>query len=317
MNPNYGVLVQNPYSVLQEEGPILDTGTVEVPLADEPPDPEKRFSYLNYWEEHPDYGKAVKEAWDIPVRGNTIYRLFSRLKNVRQRLIDIHKNFYSGISGKVQEAQKNLHDCQSGLQANSLDPAMLAMEHDLLQTYLILKKAEHSSLLQRAKIQNITYNDAPTSYYFLELLLGSIKWLLGQHSLVDSSQMESFDGPRFPESGCEEICREVDDKEIKLSLFSIAFNKSPGQDGFSAQFFKTSWDTIELEFCNAVKGFFISGNISKQANTTLLALIPKKLVVSTIMDYRPIACCTVFYKTISKILCSRLKPFLPDLVGKE
>ncbi|XP_074288921.1 uncharacterized protein LOC141614066 [Silene latifolia] len=269
----------------------------------------KRFSYLNCWEDHPDYGQVVKEAWDMPVRGNVIYRLFSRLKNVRQRLIDIHKNSYSGISGKVQEAQKNLHDCQSSLQANPLDPTMLAMEQNLLQTYLILKKAEHNSLLQRAKIQNIKYNDAPISYYFSRIaarkhqsLIGRIKdrqgleregmsdvnqafveyyqWLLGHHSPTDFSLMESLEGPRFPESGCEEICR-------------------------------------ELEFCNAIKGFFQSGNISKQANTTLLALIPKKSVVSTVMDYRPIACCTDFYKTVSKILCSRLKPFLPDIAGKE
>ncbi|XP_074283246.1 uncharacterized protein LOC141607796 [Silene latifolia] len=57
--------------------------------------------------------------------------------------------------------------------------------------------------------------------------------------------------------------------------------------------------------------------MSKQTNTTLLALIPKKPVVATVMDYIPIAYCTVFYKTVSKILYSRLKPFLPDIVGKE
>ncbi|XP_074313569.1 uncharacterized protein LOC141648750 [Silene latifolia] len=61
----------------------------------------------------------------------------------------------------------------------------------------------------------------------------------------------------------------------------------------------------------------VLSKMAKQANTTLLALIPKKPVVETVMDYRPIACCTVFYKTVSKILCSRLKPFLPDIVGKE
>ncbi|XP_074319512.1 uncharacterized protein LOC141656500 [Silene latifolia] len=57
--------------------------------------------------------------------------------------------------------------------------------------------------------------------------------------------------------------------------------------------------------------------MSKQPSTTLLALIPKKAVVATMMDYRPIACCTVFYKTVSKILCVHLKPFLSQIVGKE
>ncbi|XP_074267032.1 uncharacterized protein LOC141590333 [Silene latifolia] len=57
--------------------------------------------------------------------------------------------------------------------------------------------------------------------------------------------------------------------------------------------------------------------MSTQANVTLLALIPKKPVMATVMDYRTIACCTVFYKTVSKILCARLKPCLSQIVGKE
>ncbi|XP_074314104.1 uncharacterized protein LOC141649309 [Silene latifolia] len=56
--------------------------------------------------------------------------------------------------------------------------------------------------------------------------------------------------------------------------------------------------------------------MSKQANTTLLALISKKPVVTSVMDYMPLACCTVLYKTVSKILCERLKPLLPNIVGK-
>ncbi|XP_074315382.1 uncharacterized protein LOC141651576 [Silene latifolia] len=231
---------------------------------------KRRFSYLNCWEDHKDYGKVVKEAWDIPVKGNAIHRLFPKLKNVRLQLINIHKTSYSRISGKVKEAQQHLHDCQISLQTKPLDSSLLALEQTLLQSYLDLKKAEKSSLTQRAKIQDIKYNYAPTSYYFTRIAARKHQSIIGK----------------------------IKDRH--------------GQDGFSAQFFKTSWNIIRHEFCNAVKGFLKTGNMPKQANTTLLALIPKKSVVSTVMDYRPIACCTVFYKTVSKILCSRLKPFLPD-----
>ncbi|XP_074299141.1 uncharacterized protein LOC141630176 [Silene latifolia] len=192
------------------------------------------------------------------------------------------------------------------------------MDQELLQVYLALKKAERSSLTQRVKIQNIKYNDAPTRYYFSKIaarkhqcLIGKIvdrhgiekegmqgvnqafieyyKWLLGQQVQIDSSQMGALEGPRTHETSWDELCRDVDDREIKLALFFIASNKSPGQDGFSAQFFKTSWDTIRHEFCNVVKGFFKTWDMSKQANTTLLALNPKKPVVSTFMDYWTIA----------------------------
>ncbi|XP_074293211.1 uncharacterized protein LOC141620172 [Silene latifolia] len=39
--------------------------------------------------------------------------------------------------------------------------------------------------------------------------------------------------------------------------------------------------------------------MSKLANTTLLTLIPKNKVSSSVTDFRPISCCTIFYKTIN------------------
>ncbi|XP_074315324.1 uncharacterized protein LOC141651516 [Silene latifolia] len=141
---------------------------------------KRRFSYLNCWEDHKDYGKVVKEAWDIPVKSNAIHRLFPRLKNVRLQLINIHKTSYSGISGKVKEAQQYLHDYQISVQTKPLDSSLLALEQTLLQTYLDLKKAEKSSLTQRAKIQDIKYNYAPTSYYFARIAARKHQSIIGK-----------------------------------------------------------------------------------------------------------------------------------------
>lgn len=52
----------------------------------------------------------------------------------------------------------------------------------------------------------------------------------------------------------------------------------------------------------------------KQINITTLVLLPKKDNPTSIKDYRPLACCSVLYKIISKILASWLGRVLPDLV---
>ncbi|XP_074289081.1 uncharacterized protein LOC141614222 [Silene latifolia] len=59
---------------------------------------KKRFSYLNCWVEQEEYDSIIQIAWDSPVKGNAIFRLFSKLKITRIALIKHHKNHLTGIS---------------------------------------------------------------------------------------------------------------------------------------------------------------------------------------------------------------------------
>lgn len=67
----------------------------------------------------------------------------------------------------------------------------------------------------------------------------------------------------------------------------------------------------------AVKSFFEKGFLPKGVNTTILALIPKKLEAREMKDYRPISCCNVIYKVISKIIANRLKMVLPHFISEN
>lgn len=49
-------------------------------------------------------------------------------------------------------------------------------------------------------------------------------------------------------------------------------------------------------------------------NSTILTLLPKFPGSTIIKDYRPISCCNILYKVISKILVNRLKPLLPYII---
>ena len=98
-------------------------------------------------------------------------------------------------------------------------------------------------------------------------------------------------------------------------LFSMPKDKSPGPDGYTTEFYKAAWATIGHEFTLAVQSFFVKGFLPKGINSTILALIPKKLRAKEMKDYRPISCCNVIYKVISKIIANRLKVLLPIFVA--
>lgn len=61
--------------------------------------------------------------------------------------------------------------------------------------------------------------------------------------------------------------------------------------------------------------FFDKGTLLKQVNSTQISLIAKNDTPDRHGDYRPIACCNVLCKTISKVLCNRLTLVLLEIVS--
>ncbi|XP_021985789.1 uncharacterized protein LOC110881983 [Helianthus annuus] len=127
------------------------------------------------------------------------------------------------------------------------------------------------------------------------------------HSIVDAS------GNRHDGDGVVDAL--VTREEIKQAMFSISENKAPGPDGYTSAFFKHAWDIVGEEVTNAVLDFFDNGQLLKQINHAILSLIPKKDTADSVLDYRPISCCNVLYKCISKIITERIKGSLESFVG--
>ncbi|GKV52760.1 hypothetical protein SLEP1_g59327 [Rubroshorea leprosula] len=112
----------------------------------------------------------------------------------------------------------------------------------------------------------------------------------------------------------EELCRPFTTKEVEIALFSIPSNKSPGPDGFTSGFYRAAWSIIKNDVTAAV---FDSGKILKQINATNITIVPKVSCPNVVNDYRPIACCNVIYKVISKLLTQRINEVLSMLVSNN
>lgn len=119
---------------------------------------------------------------------------------------------------------------------------------------------------------------------------------------------------RCPESTAASLVRDITPDEIKGVLFSMPSNKAPGPDGYPVEFYKSAWPIIGKDFTTAVQSFFIYGFMPRGVNATILSLIPKRTDPETMKDYRPIACCNMLYKVVSKLLANRLKELLPELI---
>lgn len=66
--------------------------------------------------------------------------------------------------------------------------------------------------------------------------------------------------------------------------------------------------------CRAIKSFFWTGNFLSEVNATIIHLIPKGENPSSPTENRPIACCTVLYMIILKMICNRIQAVLSSLI---
>ena len=57
---------------------------------------------------------------------------------------------------------------------------------------------------------------------------------------------------------------------------------------------------------NAIMHFFQTGYLIPTFNSTIVALVPKCRNPNSMKEFRPISCCSVIYKCITKILANKL-----------
>ncbi|XP_075076119.1 uncharacterized protein LOC107763904 [Nicotiana tabacum] len=111
-----------------------------------------------------------------------------------------------------------------------------------------------------------------------------------------------------------QLIRPVSREEVKQALLGINDNKAPGCDGYNSYFFKKTWHIVGEEITAAVQDFFENADMCKAINCTTITLIPKIQNPTNIRDFRPISCCTVLYKLISKVITTRMQGVMDRLV---
>lgn len=126
------------------------------------------------------------------------------------------------------------------------------------------------------------------------------------YSLFDSKTLDDDDRLHLE--------ADISEGETTDAMFSINTDKAAGPDGFNSLFYRHSWEIVKEDVINAIMEFFAKGKMLKQVNSTAITLIPKIACPSSISDYRPIACCNVVYKVITKVLTNRLRRVISKLV---
>lgn len=296
------------------------------------------FRYDRRLSKNTEVGKIVKDTWLI----NTQLKVKQKIDKCRTAII--------AWSKKQRETNRaNLEKLRSMIEEQTISPApdtilLEKLKKDLLEAY----RTEENYWKQRSRQLWLHLGDKNSGFFhastkkrkainkfaMIETEEGSVVYkeediaatiekyftnLFTPKTCNIEEMKEVISGaicPRVTVEQNENFTKGPLPDEIKEALFSIHPEKAPGPDGFSACFFQSNWEVVGDDIIKEVQAFFTSGYMPRTVNETHVRLIPKGTGAKTTADYRPIALCNVYYKTISKLLSRRLQPILQSLIAE-
>ncbi|GJU68574.1 RNA-directed DNA polymerase, eukaryota, reverse transcriptase zinc-binding domain protein [Tanacetum coccineum] len=251
---------------------------------------KKSFRFSKFVAEKPEFLDVVKKEWKCDCDEYSMYKLIQKMMRMKDPL-----NRIAWKNGNLFQNVKKL-------------------EADVLNEYNIAIDDEEKLLAQKAKVKWLSEGDKNTKYFHNVIksrrhsnrVRGvcdeNRNWFEGDNMTVqfvnhfekflgNKGDVEQIENPselftnKISQGKAEDMVREVTNKEIKDAIFDI------------------------------VKEFFKANKLLGEFNATLITLVPKIQNPNKVSDFRPIACCNVVYKCISKIITNRIQGCLADIVS--
>ena len=107
-------------------------------------------------------------------------------------------------------------------------------------------------------------------------------------------------------------------EEASKTLLSMSNNKSPGSDGFTAEFFKMFWKNIGHFVIRSLNYGYDTGELSSTQKQGIIPCIPKDGKPKQFLkNWRPISLLNVVYKIASGCIAKRLKSCIHKLISSD
>jgi len=210
-------------------------------------------------------------------------------KKAEYALFRLRTRFYEGgeKAGKLLSRQLKQQNAANIIPAIKKGDSMVSLTKDINEVFQNFYKHLYTSSgsLDEEKIKQ----------YFSNMELPKL----------DVLQSESLDLP-------------ITQEEVKAAITSLKSGKSPGMDGFPAEYYKKYADIVAPILTDVYIEAFEVEVLPSTFMEALITLIPKKdRDLADPANFRPVSLINVDCKVLAKILASRLEKVLPSIIYKD
>ncbi|XP_074266081.1 uncharacterized protein LOC141588541 [Silene latifolia] len=297
----------------------------------------KAFKFETFWTCDPSFYPLVAHTWPSLTDG-----IPSKLSNLSLTITDWAKVIFGDLPSRKRRLSARLLGVQRSLCTHPNSDSLLTLNDSLTQELNCVLDLEHFYWKDRSRISWLTDGDRNTTFFqksvtirrsfnrILSLTNNAGLTISGHDDLnkhITTYFTDLFTSGKeiaylvppvnLPSPGPPFTSTFLipSSEEIRTAIFSLGSGKAPGPDGFHAGFFKKCWEIIKADFIPFIQNIFHSKTIPAAINLTSISLIPKIPSPQSITNFRPISLCNTTYKTVTKILVNRLKPFMHSLIS--
>ncbi|GJZ49122.1 RNA-directed DNA polymerase, eukaryota, reverse transcriptase zinc-binding domain protein [Tanacetum coccineum] len=315
------------YAVFQPYG-ISDHSPAVLRIPVQNKSSPKPFKFSNVVTTFPRFKEIVTEGWSTQFRGFHMFTVVKRLKLLKKPL---RKLLYDkgNLHDNVNRLRVEVERVQKDLDVDPFNQTLRDEEAVYVRAFTDALIMEERFLKQKAKVEWLKVGDSNSTYFHKSVkgrisrnridiitdvggnlitgdgvpsaFVSHYEAFLGQSGITTPFDSDDLIMTKLDSDQALEMIKNVTAKEVKDALFSMGNDKSPGPDGYTACFFKESWDIVAADVTCAIQEFFTNGNLLKELNHTIIALVPKVKSPSCINDYRPISCCNVLFKCVTRL----------------
>lgn len=167
--------------------------------------------------------------------------------------------------------------------------------------------------------------DNDNEYLSTEEILDSqkhyFKNLYSEKLEVDNNPIETILGEnqsKLTDDEASSLEGEIKYFELAEALRNMKNSKTPGNDGFTAEFFKFFWIDLKMFILNSLNYGYKTGLLSITQRQGIITCLPKpNKSPFYLKNWRPISLLNVVYKLASSVIASRLKKVLHNIMHED
>nr|GEW28645.1 hypothetical protein [Tanacetum cinerariifolium] len=293
---------------------ISDHSPTVLKILDLPMNKPKPFKFFNFVTHKSKFLEILASHWNVAVPGHHMYHVVSKLKALKKplrKLVHDHGNLHECVN----KLRHELDEVQKALDLNPTDQTLCEEEAVYVQAFNKAKSLKSQNQRSRIKVILNADNVEVSSPKVPNVFVQHYEKFFGTDMACVELNYDGLFHKQVLKQACSIMIHPLTDLEIKTAMFSIGDDKAPGPNGYTSAFFKKGWDILGQDVCKAVHDFFINGQLLKEINHAFIALIPKVSTPHRVNNYRPISCCNVIYKCISKIITNRIIEGIKEVVS--